>query len=61
MNKRRKITLRIRLLHHLTGKIKDTKVNINNTGNEAKSFWVGYNQALTDIKDNFLKPNTLNQ
>lgn len=47
------MTLTVRLLIELNKSIQSSAHNIDNTSNEAKTYWVGYNQALQDIRNRF--------
>lgn len=48
-----KITLRISLEKHLQREIKRIESNIETTNDNSKTFWVGYHQALIDLRNNF--------
>lgn len=48
------------LKNELDEKLKSSNNSIENTANDAKTFWVGYNQAIQDLLNRFF-PELLNQ
>lgn len=48
-----KVTIKMSLKNELDEKLTASNKSLQNTANDAKAFWVGYNQAIQDLLSRF--------